>query len=271
MRKLGNQIEPAAHLPRFMSVQRRPLMANHNRCWIWGRNVVVETLRAGYWPMLELLHSDRCEPEARAEVVSVGTKRGIKVCSVSDAEVKKQCRSDEHQGLAARMPPFPYRDVQELVQSLPNNPVLVMLDRVHDPYNFGAIVRSADVLGIHGVIVGTREQAQVNSLAARSSAGAVNYVPIAQADELTTTVEDLRSRGFQIVGTSDHASESIFEPDFRQPTLLLIGNEGRGIQPALESLCTRFVQIPVLGSVGSLNAAVSAGILFYEVLRQRQA
>ena len=193
----------------------------------------------------------------------------MKATAVRDEEITKQCRSDEHQGLAARMPPFPYQEVNELIGGLPQQPVLVMLDRIHDPYNFGAIVRSADVLGIDGVIVGLREQAQVNSLSARSSAGAVNHVPIAQSADLPQTVELLKNQGFQIIGTSDRATETIFEPNFRQSTLLLIGNEGRGIQPALECLCTQFVQIPVLGKVNSLNAAVSAGILFYEVLRQR--
>ena len=253
-----------------MNASRQQLMANHNRCWIWGRNLVLETLPPGYWPVLELLHSDRCEEQARAEAVSLAEKWDVLATAVADNEVTKCCRSDEHQGLAARMPAFPYRDVDQLLDELPVNPVLVMLDRIHDPYNFGAIIRSADVLGIHGVVIGTREQATVNSLAARSSVGAVNHVPIAQAADLPQTVETLRARGFQIVGTSDHATELVFEPDFRLPTVLLIGNEGRGIQPALESLCTRFVQIPVLGKIGSLNAAVSAGILFYEVLRQRR-
>jgi 23S rRNA (guanosine2251-2'-O)-methyltransferase len=253
-----------------MSSLRRPLLTNHNRCWIWGRNVVLETLRGGRWPILELLHSDRCEADARAAAVRLASESGIAAVAVADNEITKQCRSDEHQGLAARMPPFPYLDVYELLDDLPPNPVLVMLDRVHDSHNFGAIVRSAEVLGIHGVIVGTREQSQVNSHVARSSAGAVNYVPIVQTDDLVATTEQLRERGFQVVGTSDHAAESIFETDLRIATLLLIGNEGRGIQPLLEALCTRFVQIPVLGQVSSLNAAVSAGILFYEVLRQRQ-
>ena len=253
-----------------MSTSRRPMMANHNRCWIWGRNVVIETLRAARWPAVELLHSDRCESQTRDEAVMLARQNGIAAVAVHDDELSKRCRSDEHQGLAARMPPFPYLDVREFVNSLSKSPVLVMLDRVQDSYNFGAIVRSADVLGIDGVIVGTREQAQVNSLAARSSVGAVNHVPIAQTDDLVHTTEDLRDRGFQIVGTSDRASELIFDPDYRTPTVLIIGNEGRGIQPALESLCTRFVRIPVLGKIGSLNAAVSAGILFYEVLRQRR-
>lgn len=254
-----------------MSSHRRPLMANHNRCWIWGRNLIVETLRANRWPVVELLHSDRVDPEVRREVISLARLQNVVAQAVSDEEITKRCRSEEHQGLAARMPPFPYRPFDDFVTTLPAAPILVMLDRIQDSYNFGAIVRSADVLGIDGVIVGTREQAQVNSQAARSSAGAVNSVPIVQTDDLIVASRQLRDRGFQIIGTSDRATQSIFDPDLRKPTVLVIGNEGRGIQPALEEVCTGFVKIPVLGQVGSLNAAVAAGIVFYEVLRQRHS
>lgn len=253
-----------------MSSTRRRLMANHNRCWIWGRNVVLETLRAGYWPIIELLHSDRCEPQSREEALALAGRLNIKANPVSDDAIARQCRSDEHQGLAAQMQPFPYRDIGQLVSGLPPNPVLVMLDRLQDSYNFGAILRSVDVLGIDGMIVGSREQASVNSLVARSSAGAVNYVPIAQVEDLASAISMLRGQGFQIIGTSDHAPESIFDTHLNRSTLLLVGNEGRGVQPDLQSLCTQFVQIPMQGNVGSLNAAVSAGILFYEVLRQRE-
>lgn len=253
-----------------MSASRRPLMANHNRCWIWGRNAVLETLRAGFWPVLELLHSDRCEPSVRAESLTHAKKLGIAATSASDAQIDKVCRSEEHQGLAARMTPFPYYDLDRLIDRLPPAPILVMLDRLHDPYNFGAIVRSADALGIQGVIVGTREQSLVNSLVARSSAGAVNHVPIARSEDLIHTADALKRAGFQIVGASDHATESIFNADLTAATVLLIGNEGRGIEPELQALCTQFVQIPMLGHVSSLNAAVSAGIFFYEALKQRQ-
>jgi 23S rRNA (guanosine2251-2'-O)-methyltransferase len=249
---------------------RRPLLTNHNRCWIWGRNAVLETLRAAKWPVLELIYSQRCEPLVLNEVLTLANDRNILFNLLHDADISKKCRSEEHQGLAARMPPFPYLNVNDLLKAATESPVFVLLDRIHDSFNFGAIVRSAEVLGIDGVIVGMREQSLVNSLVARSSAGAVNHVPIAQSDDLMTTVRDLRDRGFQIVGASDHASDTIFDADFRRSTVLVIGNEGHGIQPALESLCTRFVQIPMLGQVSSLNAAVSAGILFYEVLRQRR-
>lgn len=253
-----------------MSKSRLSLMANHNRSWIWGRNAVLEMLRAGHWKAVELWYSERCEPEVLGEVITLASQRGIDAISVSDKEIEKHCHAEDHQGLAARMPAFPYMTVDQLVRNAPDKPVFVMLDRVHDSFNFGAIIRSGDVLGIDGVIIGTREQAPVNSLVARSSAGAVNHVSIAQTDDLLRTIAELHAGGFQIVGTSDRATETVFDPDFRLPTLLLIGNEGFGIQPAIESLCSRMVRIPVLGHVGSLNAAVSAGILFYEVLRQRK-
>ena len=246
------------------------LLTNHNRCWIWGRNAVLETMRAARWPVLELIYSERCDPKVLDEVLTLANNQNVRFDLMHDADISKKCRSEEHQGLAARMPPFPYSTVSDLFRQSSVSPAFVLLDRIHDPYNFGAIVRSAEVLGIDGVIVGTREQSLVNSLVARSSAGAVNHVPIARSDDLVTTVKDLRARGFQIVGASDHAQDLIFDAEFRKPTVLMIGNEGSGIQPSLESLCTQFIQIPVLGHVSSLNAAVSAGILFYEVLRQRR-
>ena len=254
-----------------MKSVRRPLLSNHNRCWIWGRNAVLETLRANNWTILELLHSDRCEETARREAVALASQHGIAFTAVRDTDIAKQCRSEDHQGLAARMPPFPYGSLADLWPGLPASPVLVLLDRIQDSHNFGAIVRSVDVLGIDGVIVGTHEQSSVNSLVARSSAGAVNYVPIVQVENLEATVQELAARGFQIVGASDHATQPVYETDFRPATVLIIGNEGRGIHPSLQSLCHHFVQIPLLGRVSSLNAAVSAGILFYEVLRQRSA
>lgn len=253
-----------------MTRSRRELLTNHNRCWIWGRNVVLETLRAAYWPVIELLHSDRCDPQSRTEATQLAQRLGLKIEAVRDEDLEKSCRSDNHQGLAARMPPFPYSDLNPLLDRLAKNPVLVMLDRVQDSHNFGAIIRSADVLGIDGVIVGTREQAIVNSLVARSSAGSVNYVPIAQVEDLWSCARSLIERGYQIVGTSDHAPEIIWEPDYRQPTVLLIGNEGSGLHPALEAVCNKYVHIPMSGRVNSLNAAVSAGIFFYEVTRQRR-
>ena len=132
-----------------------------------------------------------------------------------------------------------------------------------------AIVRSASALGVDGILIGDREQAEINSQVARSSAGAVNHLPIAQTDDLPGAVDQWRARGFQIIAASEKGQTPLFQADFTRPTVMIIGNEGRGVGPELLSRCDVSVAIPMSGRVGSLNAAVAAGILFYEMRRQR--
>ncbi len=248
---------------------RRDVLTNHNRCWIWGRNVVLETLRAGRWPILELLIGDRADDGLWDEAVRLAKQHGIEAIAMDDATLTKACHSGEHQGMAARMAPFPYATVEQLLSELPADAMLVVLDRLQDPFNFGAIVRSASTLGLDGIVIGQKEQVEVNSLVARCSAGAVNHIAIASTDDLVQTVETLRERGFQIVAASEKADIPLPEANFRQPTVAIIGNEGRGIRPELLARCDHSLSIPMSGPVGSLNAAVAAGILFYEMRRQR--
>ncbi|MEK6261600.1 MAG: 23S rRNA (guanosine(2251)-2'-O)-methyltransferase RlmB [Planctomycetota bacterium] len=248
---------------------RRDVLTNHNRCWIWGRNVVLETLRAGRWPIIELLIGDRADDVLWDEAVRLAKQHGIGAIAMDDATLTKACHSGEHQGMAARMAPFPYATVEQLLGGLPADAMLVVLDRLQDPFNFGAIVRSASTLGLNGIVIGQKEQVEVNSLVARSSAGAVNHIAIASTDDLVQTVDTLRERGYQIVAASEKADSPLYETDFRQPTVAIIGNEGRGIRPELLARCDRSLSIPMSGAVGSLNAAVAAGILFYEMRRQR--
>ncbi len=248
---------------------RRDVLTNHNRCWIWGRNVVLETLRAGRWPILELLLGDRADDATRNETQQLANRLGVRVSSVRDMTLTEKCRSAEHQGLAARMASFPCMTDAQLVEGLPENPIVAVLDRLQDPYNFGAIVRSASTLGIDGIVVGHKEQVEVNSLVARSSAGAVNHIPIARSDDLEQTVREFKQRGFQIVAATEKATSVLHETDFLKPTVVIIGNEGRGIREELLRICDRALSIPMSGCVGSLNAAVAASILFYEMRRQR--
>ncbi|MBS0205616.1 MAG: 23S rRNA (guanosine(2251)-2'-O)-methyltransferase RlmB [Planctomycetes bacterium] len=249
--------------------QRREVMSNHVRCWIWGRNVVLETLRAGTWPILELLVADSLDERLMSETLRQAEQMRISVTVATDANLTKSCRTAEHQGFAARMAPFPFRTLDELNRLLPANGTVAVLDRLQDPFNFGAIVRSASTLGIDGILIGDREQSDVNSQVARSSVGAINHLPIAQTDNLSRAVDQFREQGFQVVAASEKAESALYEADFRRPTVVLIGNEGRGIGPDLLSRCDECVSIPMSGQVGSLNAAVAAGILFYEMRRQR--
>ncbi len=248
---------------------RREVMGNHNRCWVWGRNVVLETVRAGLWPILELLVGDRTDDELKAEALRLAERMQVPVFVTADADLTEACRTAEHQGFAARMAPFPCRTLEQLMQTLPANAMVAVLDRLQDPFNFGAIIRCASTLGVDGVLIGDREQSEINSQVARSSAGAVNHLPIAQSDDLPRAVDAWRAGGFLVVAASEKGDTPLFQADFSRPTVVIIGNEGHGIRPELLSRCDVSVSIPMSGRVGSLNAAVAAGILFYEMRRQR--
>lgn len=248
---------------------RRDVMGSHNRCWIWGRNAVLETLKAGRWPIHELVLSEGLDAGPYDLTVRLAEQRRVSVSVASESELTRLCRTGEHQGMAARMPPFPWLSVDGLLSALPKSPCLVILDRLQDPFNLGAIIRSASALGVDGVIAGTREQADISSQVVRSSAGAVNHIPLGRTDNLVTLLDRLREESFQICGASERATTPLFDARLRGPTALIIGNEGQGIQRELLNRCQTLLQIPMTGSVGSLNAAVAASILFYEVRRQR--
>jgi 23S rRNA (guanosine2251-2'-O)-methyltransferase len=251
-----------------------PKFGNHNRAWIWGRNVVLETLRQGTWIPESLVISDRCGDAAR-EIQSLAAKRGIDCQSESDTRLTQLCRSDDHQGVAARMPAFPYAPLPNWLSSTAHDIKLdvatapwVLLDRIQDAFNFGAIVRSASALGFAGVIVAMRSQSPVNSQVARSSAGAVNHVPIVPVDDLVIAVECFQAAGGTAIAMTEKAQKKLDEVPTSGPRMIVLGNEGEGITAALRAACHAEARIPISGRVGSLNVAVAAGVAMYALGRQ---
>lgn len=249
--------------------RKTSLMGNHQRCWLWGRHSVIELLRADRWHPIELGMSADLPTNVAREVRAWAGRHNCPVESWTADEIEDRCRASDHQGLIARMPEFPYHSVEELLPTLPASGWCVLLDGIQDPFNFGAILRSAEVLGASAAFVGGDQQCGVTAQVVRSSAGAVLHLPLARGESLNQIAKSLKSRGFQLCGASEKATQTPSEVDFRQPTCLLIGNEGRGISPELLALCDQTVAIPQAGKVGSLNAAVAAGILCYEIGRQR--
>lgn len=247
------------------------LVGSHQKSWLYGRHAVLETLRAGRWRPLEVWIADDLELEIRRKVYATTKRLQVPVAEASAATMTRHCGGLAHQGLMARMPPFPYSDVDALISAGGETALFVVLDGVQDPFNFGAILRSADVLGAHGVFVPTANQSEVTVQVARSSAGAVNYVPIAQTSDLVALAGALRERGVRTVAASGQAQADVFKVDLTIPCALVIGNEGTGITPAVLAACDEHVRIPQAGHVESLNAAVAAGILCYEAQRQRGA
>lgn len=251
---------------------KRRLLGNHQRSWLWGRHVVTETLRAATWPVLELHLSDRLDESDREQARVAASITGADVVVESPERLRELCKSSEHQGFVARMGEFPYANLDDVLKSgRVDSPCVAILDRIQDPHNFGAILRSADALGVTGVVVAMKEQVGVSTHVARSSAGAVNHVPIARVDDVVAAVRVCRDRGLFVVGASEKAKRAIASVDATVPTAIVIGNEGEGLAPDVRDACDELVHVPQCGRVASLNAAAAAAILFYEVARQRGA
>ncbi|MFK7776604.1 MAG: 23S rRNA (guanosine(2251)-2'-O)-methyltransferase RlmB [Gimesia sp.] len=249
--------------------KNKPLLGNHQKCWIWGRNAVMETLIAGFWPMWELHLSEQLDLDEKRRAEERANHLSIPVYFSSNKYLTQQCRAGDHQGMIAKMAPFPYSSAEELIQQRPSSPLYLILDRIQDPYNLGAIIRSAEILGTHGIFIGKDEQCEVTSLVCRTSAGAVNRIPIAEATNLPQLCRLLVESGISIVGTAMHAPDIISNYDFHQPTAIVVGNEGTGISEGLLVECSQLVQIPQQGKTDSLNVSISAAIMLYEASRQR--
>lgn len=255
---------------RSVRSNKQPLLGSHQRSWIWGRNLVTETLRAGLWRPYEL----RLTPEVEAELHELAELHQVPVEIETPSRLTQLCGAADHQGALAKMPPFPYADADELLNAVQGphdgrTPFFVITDHLQDPYNFGAIVRNAECFGAAGIFIPSDKQVGVTSQVARSSVGAVNHLPIARVPNLLLLAEQLKQQGVTLVAASEHATSLLHDADLSQPLAIVIGNEGVGIEAALLARCDVAVRIPLAGSVGSLNAAVAAGILLYEAARQR--
>lgn len=249
---------------------KQKLLGSHQKCWIWGRNLVRETLAAGRWPIVEL-HLAVDLPADQADAArSDAARLGVPVVSGAGDALTRLCHSGEHQGFLARMAEYPYAEPRSLLESGGNRSFFVVCDRIQDPFNFGAILRSAEIFGAAGVFIGESGQVRVTSMVARSSAGAVNRLAIAEVPSLTELSAEMRGRRIRVIGASEKAECALPEADLSGAVAVVVGNEGQGISPDMQAACDLKLRIPQAGRIGSLNAAVAAGIFFYEVSRQRR-
>lgn len=260
--------------------RRRPeaLLGNHQRCWLWGRNAVLEVLRAGRWRLSELLLDEGLGLGEREAASALAQRQDAPVRLESAERLTQLCRASQHQGYVAKMLAFPYADSADILRSIEGDagaarsakwPLFVLLDRIQDPHNFGAIVRSAEVLGVDAVFIGEEGQSDVTSQVARSSAGGVNRLPIAREADLPGLARRLSEAGVAVLAASEKSGVDCGACDFRRPTALVLGNEGHGIAPELLEQCDARVRVPQSGSIASLNVAAAAAVLFYEAHRQR--
>jgi 23S rRNA (guanosine2251-2'-O)-methyltransferase len=258
------------------------LAANHQRSWLWGRHAVMETLKAGRWPIVELFADANLSPPEFAELQTLVEPFDIDIEIVDADRLTELCQSYEHQGLVARMAEFPCEDELSLADaarqvildtantSTTQQPLYAVCDRIQDAHNFGAILRCCDAMKLDGIVIGDRYQSGITPHVARSSAGAVNHQRIFRVTQLTDTVTMLKQAGFQIIAASEKSATCLWDADLTRPTVILVGSETSGVAPELLALCDMQVAIPMLGGVSSLNAAVAAGIVLYECRRQQR-
>ena len=251
---------------------KKKLLGNHQKCWIWGRNLVLETLRSGRWPPVSLLLSTTLPESLVRESQELAAQADVDFQLVEPERIRTFCKTSEHQGFAAKMPEFPYATAEQVLDLVKANEstLVVLCDGLQDPYNFGAILRSADAFGVAAVVIPSTKQVGVTSLAARTSAGAVNHVPIARTDWLAGLAKQLQSMNSRVIGCSEKATDLISSQNLTDRVALVVGNEGTGISEELQAIVDQQVRIPLHGSVGSLNAAVAASVAMYEVSRQRE-
>ena len=250
--------------------RRKQIDASHQRNWLTGRNAVSETLAADVWPVQRL-----CGTAEALQRLSADGTRLLDAEVVSSDRLTELCGSRHHQGLAAQMGEFPCSTPESLISLIGEHPsigktatpLIVICDRMQDAHNFGAILRCADAMSVSAVVIGDREQVGITPQVARSSAGAVNRVSIVRSDRLATTVQELKNAGVHLVAATEQATDAPWNIASHGTTALVIGSEARGISIDLLDLCDQQVAIPMHGQANSLNAAVAAGILLYELRR----
>ena len=237
---------------------------------IFGVHPILEALASGK-EFEKIFIQVKTKNSAISEIRSKATALGFPVMEVPVQKLERFTRKN-HQGVVAFMSMVEYRSLDNIVDevySKGENPLILVLDRVTDVRNFGAIARSADAMGVNAIVVPAKGGAMINSDALKSSAGALNHIPICREKFLDKTMEYLTNSGIQLVGCTEKGDKNIQEVDYSVPTAIIMGSEEDGISEKYLKMCNHKSKIPMIGKVGSLNVSVACGMILYEVTRQR--
>ncbi|GHV01280.1 23S rRNA (guanosine(2251)-2'-O)-methyltransferase RlmB [Bacteroidia bacterium] len=236
---------------------------------IFGIRPVLEAIEAGR-QVDRVFFRKEAQGHLQVELRGICRQRGIDVQEVPPQKLDHLVRGN-HQGVVARMASIAYLSPEEMLAGKPEDetPLVVVLDGVTDVRNFGAIARSAECAGAHGIIVPLKNGAPVNAEAIRSSAGALTRIPVCRTGSIRNTVKMLQSHGLQVIAATEKSSELLFDTDMTLPTAIIMGNEEKGISRETLKLCDRQVAIPMIGAVQSLNVSAAAAVMLFEAVRQR--
>ena len=237
---------------------------------IEGRNAVLEAFRSGRC-VDKLFILDGCQDGPVRTIAREARKKDTIINYVSKERLDQLSETRAHQGVIAQVAAYEYSTVENILKKAEEKgqpPFLVLLDNVEDPHNLGAIIRTANLAGAHGVIIPKRRSVGLTSTVAKTSAGAINYTPVAKVTNLVRTIEELKEKGIWFV-CADMGGESMYKLNLTGPIGLIVGNEGEGVSRLVREACDFTASIPMKGDIDSLNASVAAGVLAYEIVRQR--
>ncbi|MCR1935664.1 23S rRNA (guanosine(2251)-2'-O)-methyltransferase RlmB [Clostridium tepidum] len=238
---------------------------------IEGRNAVIEALKSN--KTIEKIVMAKGELEGSIKIIkSLAKEKGIVINEVDRKKLDSISQTRSHQGVIAFTTPYKYCSVDDIIRYAKEkgeDPFIVILDEIEDPHNFGSILRTAEVCGVHGVIIPKRRNVGVTPTVYKTSAGAAEYMKISKVTNINNVIDKLKEKGIWIYGADMCGNDYCFDANLSGAIALVIGSEGRGISKLTKSKCDVLVKIPMLGKITSLNASVASGILMYEILKQR--
>ncbi|MEN6412872.1 MAG: 23S rRNA (guanosine(2251)-2'-O)-methyltransferase RlmB [Veillonellales bacterium] len=239
---------------------------------IAGRNSVAEALKSGR-PVNKILIAKGERSGSVRGIIAIAREQGLVVQEVEQVRLAALAKSEHHQGIVALTAPVAYSTMEAILaraQIQEQPPFLVLLDELEDPHNVGAILRTADAAGVHGVLMPKRRSCPLSATVAKTSAGAVEYVPVARIGNIAQTLKQLKKAGMWIVGADMDGDKNYYEADLTGPVVIVVGSEGQGMGRLTKEQCDFVVRIPMRGQINSLNASVACSLMLYEVLRQRE-
>ena len=250
---------------------RRPTREAEADGLIEGRNAVTEALRSG--AAIDKIYIARGETDAAlGHIASTARNKGIVVTEADRRKLDGMSRTKSHQGVIAVAAVREYASVDDILNAARERgeaPLIVVCDELSDPHNLGAVIRCAECAGAHGVIIPKRRSAGLTAIVAKTSAGAVSYLPVARVPNLTAALKELKERGLWVFGTAAEGTVSLYDADWKGPAAIVIGSEGDGLGRLVREQCDFLVSIPMRGRINSLNASTAAAVVLYEAVRQR--
>ncbi len=243
-----------------------------------GRNAVRELLEKSSGTVAKIFLARGASPKFVRDLRQLARSEGVPVQEVPVHRLERLVPGVNHQGVAAVQTAFPYSDVHDLLTAAGatpdevrgQKPIILLLDNIQDPHNLGAIIRSGVAAGVAGIIIPSRNAAPLNAAAMKTSAGAASRIPVARVQNIVTTLDQMKERGYWIAGADGKGETSMWAMDWDRPLGLVIGNEEKGMRPAVSAMCDYRVSIPIVGDVESLNASVATGVMLYAVLTGRR-